>query len=77
MTLNAKKQFADNLSVLFEMSGMTKEEFSRRVGVSCNQIHVWMRGRTFPQLKNLSAIARALGVGVKMLLKGVDNKEIL
>lgn len=75
MTNGAKRCFAENFAILLDKSNMSKEEFARRAGVSYNQVHVWLRGKTFPQLKNLGGIARALGTDVNTLLRGVENKE--
>lgn len=55
------------------MRHMTQEQLSERVGVSRQAISKWERGEANPDLYNVQALARALGVRIDDLVSGIED----
>ncbi len=62
---------------------MTQEELGRRIGLSYRTIAEWESGRKLPRFDNAVALARELGVSLKVLatamqinVEGVPDDEL-
>lgn len=54
-------------------AGLTREEFSRRSGVSLNSLENYEHEKTFPMWKPLCKIAIFFGMTLSELMEGVDS----
>jgi transcriptional regulator with XRE-family HTH domain len=71
------------LKALRESLRMTQEELGRRIGLSYRTIAEWESGRKLPRFDNAVALARELGVSLKVLatamqinVEGVADDEL-
>ncbi len=71
------------LKALRESLRMTQEELGRRIGLSYRTIAEWESGRKLPRFDNAVALARELGVSLKVLatamqinVEGVPDDEL-
>ncbi len=49
-------------------SGLTKEQFSEKLGISCETLHSWETGESEPTVNELIHIANTMGVSADWLL---------
>lgn len=70
------QRVADDLRILREVSGMSRAEVSRRVGLSQSMGNDIFRGDRSPTLDELTAICRVLGTTMMDVLSGEARKRI-
>jgi transcriptional regulator with XRE-family HTH domain len=67
------RQPADiTLKTLREGSGMTQGELGKKLGLSYRAIAEWESGRKIPRFDNAVALARELGVSLKVLARAMQ-----
>ena len=66
--------FNDNIKSLRKQRGLTQEQLSEVLGVSCQAVSKWETGCTYPDISLLPVIAGYFGVSVDYLL-GYDRSE--
>lgn len=54
---------------LLKKKGMTQEQLAKRLKVSQPTISGWINGSAVPKTRDLSSVAKTLGVSVEQLLK--------
>lgn len=71
--------FADNLRVLRERSGMTQEQLAERMEVSRQTVSKWESETSFPEMEKMIQLTEVFGCTMDGLLKGnmrqADQKE--
>lgn len=67
------EQVGARLQEALEHAGMTAVELAHRLGLSKQQVHQWLHGRSAPGLESAAKLAEALGVSVDYLA-GVGQK---
>lgn len=70
-----EETFGEHLKRLRLEAGLTQQELGAKVGVKHAAISSWELGRTEPQLKLFSPLAKALGVSVSDLLDTKEEKD--
>ena len=75
--MNSKEQ--PSLKSLRETANLTQPELSRRMNVGIRIIGDWERGESIPRFDRAVALARELGVSLKVLAKsmGIDVADLL
>ena len=69
------KMTGKRIAALREERGISVRELQRMLGMGTPQaIYKWQRGETLPELENLAALARALGVSMDEIL-AVECRE--
>lgn len=66
------------LKALRESVNLTQPELSRRINVGIRIISDWESGRKIPRFDNAVALARELGISLKVLAKamGLDASKV-
>lgn len=54
---------------LLKRKGMTQEQLAKKLKVSQPTISGWINGSAVPKTRDLSSVAKTLGVSVEQLLK--------
>lgn len=62
MTSWSKETFAKNLSYYVERSGRTQKEIAEEVGVSAPTVNDWIKGKKFPRIDKIDALADYFGI---------------
>lgn len=68
--------FGKILSQLRKDASISQEVFAEKIGVSKQAIQKWESGKSFPDYKNLSTIAKQWNVSLDYLLSGVDSRDV-
>lgn len=83
MTLDNQSERQHTLKALRESANLTQPELSNRIGVGIRIIGDWESGRKLPRFDNAVALARELGVSLKVLatamqinVEGVPDDEL-
>lgn len=76
----SKLEFARRLNQLMLDKGWNQSELARQADIGRDAVSTYIRGRSFPEPKNLKALADALGISSMDLLpnsaeKAVDRDE--
>jgi len=66
-----REQFAANLRAARKRQGLSQEELGFRCDLHRTEISLLERARRDPRLATIARIARALGLDVRELVKGV------
>ena len=74
-----KSQEQPTLKSLRERANLTQPELSRRMNVGIRIIGDWERGESIPRFDRAVALARELGVSLKVLAKsmGIDVGDLV
>jgi transcriptional regulator with XRE-family HTH domain len=66
------------LKALRESVNLTQPELSRRINVGIRIISDWESGRKIPRFDNAVALAKELGISLKVLAKvmGLDSSKV-
>ena len=65
----------ENIKRLRTAKGLTQEQLSEAVGVTCAAVSKWERGDTFPDITMLFPLAHFFGVSLDELM-GYDREKI-
>lgn len=83
MTIENQSEHQLTLKALRERANLTQPELKARIGVGIRIISDWENGRKLPRFDNAVALARELGVSLKVLAKvmqinveGVPDDEL-
>jgi transcriptional regulator with XRE-family HTH domain len=83
MTPKNQAESQPTLKKLRERANLTQPELSDRIGVGIRIISDWESGRKLPRFDNAVALARELGVSLKVLaqamqidIEGVQDDEL-
>ena len=83
MTSENQSEHQPTLKALRERANLTQPELKARIGVGIRIISDWENGRKVPRFDNAVALARELGVSLKVLAKvmqinveGVPDDEL-
>lgn len=83
MTAENQSKRQPTLKILRESANLTQPELSNRIGVGIRIIGDWESGRKLPRFDNAVALARELGVSLKVLaqamqinVEGVPDDEL-
>lgn len=69
--MSAKKPFGQKIVSLRMEQGVSQEELAFRVGVSVMTVRRWEHGRNGPEFDRLEKIAKAFGISLEELFKGL------
>ena len=72
MTAENQSERQLTLKTLRERVNLTQPELSNRIGVGIRIISDWESGRKVPRFDNAVALARELGVSLKVLAKAMQ-----
>jgi transcriptional regulator with XRE-family HTH domain len=72
MTAENQSERQPTLKTLRERANLTQPELSNRIGVGIRIISDWESGRKVPRFDNAVALARELGVSLKVLAKAMQ-----
>ncbi len=72
MTSENQSEHQPTLKALRERANLTQPELSNRIGVGIRIISDWESGRKVPRFDNAVALARELGVSLKVLAKAMQ-----
>ena len=72
MTAENQSEHQPTLKTLRERANLTQPELSNRIGVGIRIIGDWESGRKLPRFDNAVALARELGVSLKVLAKAMQ-----
>ncbi|MEB3181724.1 MAG: helix-turn-helix transcriptional regulator [Nostocaceae cyanobacterium] len=77
--MNPEEQPEPTLKSLRENLDLTQEELSRRLNLSFRTVGDWETGKKIPRFDNAIALARELGVSLKILAKAfrLDTEGVL
>lgn len=75
MAADAQKIFVRNLNRWLEQTEQSDSEFARKVGVSGATVHNWKKGKIYPSMASLGAIAEALGLNLWQLFDDPDESK--
>ena len=64
------------LKELIKAKGYTQITFAEKMGVAQPTVCGWLNGRAKPKTKDLSRIAKALGISVNKLVGVLDNNDL-
>jgi putative transcriptional regulator len=65
--------FGTRLQQLREKAGLSQSDLATKTGVPKRSIQNWEQGHRHPRWPAMLGLARALGVEVQALVKGVDE----
>lgn len=71
-----KQEFGRRLSVLLADKGMNQSDLARAAGIGRDAISTYVRGRSFPEPRNLKKISEALGIERNKLLPNAAKQAI-
>lgn len=71
LLLEERRQFADNLRSLRKRRGLSQEALGDVAGIHRTEVSLLERSGRDPRLSTLVRLARALGVPVSRLLRGI------
>ena len=77
MKYKGQKKLVDNIKKLMKEKHITQQELAFRVDKSYVSISCYLNFHRSPRLETIAAIAIALGVNVKELLKGIEMEEMI
>jgi transcriptional regulator with XRE-family HTH domain len=60
--LGNKEVFAKNLAYYLERSGKEQKEVARIIGVAPSTFNEWVRGKKFPRIEKIEALAKFFGI---------------
>lgn len=63
-----------NFKELLKKKNVTQDELAVAIGVTQSTISYWSNGVTYPRTRNLTKIAKTLGVSVKTLVESFEEK---
>lgn len=66
----------ENLRKYRRLSGLTQSELAEKLFLTAQNISKWETGKSYPDLVNLCALARELGVSVDALLSSVSTDTL-
>ena len=70
------KMFSENFKALRKQRGLTQEQISETLGISCQAISKWETNSSYPDISLLSIIADYFGVSVDFLIGHDTSKQI-
>ena len=69
MSDNAKMIFGQNLAFLLDRLGKSQVDVARDLDVSTGIVSEWVRGRKYPRIDKIQALAEYLGVRMSILIE--------
>jgi putative transcriptional regulator len=63
------------IRLCIEMSEITREEISKRMGISRNQLSNYSSGKSFPTMEKAFQLSRLLGVSVEDLYEYKEDDK--
>ncbi|KAA0547587.1 helix-turn-helix transcriptional regulator [Bacillus sp. BGMRC 2118] len=63
------------IRLCIEVSGVSREEISKRMGISRNQLSNYSSGKSFPSMERAFQLSRILGVTVEDLYEYKEDKN--
>ena len=67
-----RELFQRNLRRLLDLTGKTQKEVALAIGATTGNFSDWLKGRTFPRIEKLQALADYFGIQVSELIEDVN-----
>lgn len=74
--MDNRKIFADNLRRFTESSGRTQSEIAAMIGVSRGTFSDWLKGRSYPRINKIQALADMFNVPKSALVEQEYYEEV-
>ena len=68
--------FSERLKYLRSKNGVTQDSLGKVIGVAPDSIYTYEKGRNYPEVRNLIALADYFGVSIDYLVGRTDNPEV-